>query len=72
MDLTSNYRKSDTIITANILNLPAFDRIETANMVMFYKTMLVSTRTLQMKDYIKANTNILQGLRENYDLKPRE
>ncbi|MES2005989.1 MAG: hypothetical protein V4450_15835 [Bacteroidota bacterium] len=72
MDLISNYRKSDTIIKANILNLPAFDRIETANMVMFYKTMLVSSRTLQMKDYIKANTKVLQDLRENYNLKTDE
>jgi hypothetical protein len=68
LDLISNYRKSDTIIKANILNLTSFDKIEAANMAMFYKTMLVSTRTLQMKDYIKANTKILQGLRENYNL----
>jgi hypothetical protein len=68
LDLLNLYRKSDTIIKANILNLPSFDRGEAANMVMFYKTMLVSSRTLQMNDYIKANTKILQVLRENYHL----
>ena len=60
------YRKSDTIIRANILNMPSFDRGEAANMVMFYKTMLASSRTLQMNDYIKANIKILQVLRNNY------
>jgi hypothetical protein len=68
LDLLNLYRKSDTIIRANILNLPSFDRGEAANMVMFYKTMLVSSRTLQMNDYIKANAKILQVLRENYHL----
>jgi hypothetical protein len=68
IDLIKNYRKSDTIIKGNILNLSSFDRIEAANMAMFYKTMFASSRTLQMKDYINANAKILQGLRENYDL----
>jgi hypothetical protein len=68
LDLLNLYRKSDTIIRANILNLPYFDRGEADNMVMFYKTMLVSSRTLQMNDYIKANTKILKVLRKNYHL----
>jgi len=68
LDLIINYRKSNTIINAYILNLSSFDRIEAANMALFYKTMLVSSRTLQMKDYKNANTKILQGLRENYNL----
>jgi len=68
MDLITDYRKNDTFIKAAILNLPAFDRVEAANMAMFYKGMLVSSRTLQMKDYMKANANILQVLRENYHL----
>jgi hypothetical protein len=66
MDLIIDYRKSDTTIKANILNLPSFDRIEVANMAMFYKGMLVSSRTLQMKDYTRANTEILRVLREDY------
>ncbi len=68
IDLINIYRKSDTIIRANILNLPSFNRVEAANMAMFYKAMLVASRTLQMNDYIKANAKILQVLRENYDL----
>ncbi|MGZ8553760.1 MAG: hypothetical protein ACXWV8_10165 [Chitinophagaceae bacterium] len=68
MDLISQYRESDTIINAAILNLPSFDRSEVMNMIMFYKTMLVSSRTLQMNDYIKANSNLLQVLRDNYSL----
>ena len=68
IDFIINYLKGDTIIKASILNLSTFDRIEAANMTMFYKTMFASSRTLQMKDYINANAKILQGLRENYDL----
>ena len=68
MDLINSYRKSDTIIKANILNLASFDRVEAANMVMFYKAMLVASRTLQMKDYITANTKLLRVLREKYNL----
>ena len=66
MDLITDYRKSDTIIKANILNISSFDRVEVANMAMFYKGMLVSSRTLQMKDYAKANTEILRVLRKHY------
>jgi len=56
-------------ISANILNLKTFDRGEAANMIMFYKTMLLSTRTLQMNDYITANKKLLQELRKKYHLK---
>src|SRR5665213_1122823 len=69
MDLIGFYRKSDTTIKANILNLATFNRNEVANMVMFYKAMLVSSRTLQMNDYIKDNEKILQVLRKDYHLK---
>jgi hypothetical protein len=68
IDLIREYRKGNAIIKANILNLPSFDRGETSNMVMFYKTMLLSTRTLQMNDYINVNRNLLQELRKEYDL----
>lgn len=68
LDLINLYRKSDTVIRASILNLPSFDRSEVANMIMFYKAMIVSSRTLQMNDYIKANARILKVLRENYSL----
>jgi len=69
MDLISEYRKGNTVIKAGILNLPSFDRSEAMNMIMFYKTMLHSSRSLQMNDYIKANHKLLQALRENYSLK---
>ncbi|HJS53032.1 MAG TPA: hypothetical protein VJ765_00770 [Chitinophagaceae bacterium] len=66
INLVYRYRKSDTIISAGILNLSSFDRGDATNMIAFYKQMLVSTRTLQMNDYIKANTKLLGELRQNY------
>ena len=68
IDLVGLYLKSDTVIKANILNLATFNRSEVANMVMFYKAMVVSSRTLQMNDYIKDNEKILQVLRKDYHL----
>ena len=69
MDLVNNYRKGDTIINARILNVASFDRGEVINMIAFYKQMLVSTRTLAMKDYITTNNKLLQELRQSYKLK---
>jgi hypothetical protein len=69
MDLLHLYLTTDTLIKADVLNLKTFDRNEVSNMVMFYKTMLVSSRTLQMNDYMKANKKMLQILRQDYDLK---
>ena len=69
ISLINRYRKSNTTIYASILNLPSFERGETSNMISFYKQMLVSTRTLQMNDYIEANRKLLQELRQNYKLK---
>jgi hypothetical protein len=68
IDLINKYRKDNSRINANILNLSSFNREETVNMILFYKTMIVSSRTLQINDYIKANSRILQVLRENYSL----
>lgn len=68
IDLINRYRKSDTLIKANILNLSSFDRGEAANMIMFYKTMVVSSRTLQLSEYIQVNQKILKVLRENYSV----
>jgi hypothetical protein len=68
LDLLNLYSNSDTLIKADILNLPTFNRSEAANMVMFYKTMNISSRTLQLNDYIKANTKLLQVLRKDYHL----
>jgi hypothetical protein len=69
MDLVNRYRKGDTIIKADILNLASFDRGEAINMIAFYKQMLVSTRSLSMKDYMTANGNLLKELRKEYKLK---
>jgi hypothetical protein len=69
IDLINRYRKSDNTIKAGILNLPSFDRSEASNMILFYKQMLVSTRTLQMNDYIVVNRKLLQELRQNYKLR---
>jgi hypothetical protein len=67
-DLLHLYLNSDTLIKGDILNLPTFNSEEAGNMVMFYKTMMVSTRTLQLNDYIIANHKILSELRKNYKL----
>ena len=69
MDLVNRYRAGDTVIKADILNLSSFDRGEVINMIAFYKQMLVSTRTLAMKDYMTANQKLLQELRTEYKLK---
>ena len=69
MDLVNRYRAGDTIIKADILNVSSFDRGEVINMIAFYKQMLVSTRTLAMKDYMTANQKLLQELRKEYKLK---
>ena len=69
LSLIRRYRESDTTIKAGILNLPSFDRGEAVNMILFYKTMLVSSRTLPMNDYVTANQKLLQELRRNYHLK---
>lgn len=69
IDLLNLYLKSDTLIKADILNLPTFSRSEASNMIMFYKTMTVSSRTLEMNDYIKVNEKILKVLRNDYHLK---
>ena len=68
LDVLNNYRKSSHIIESKILNLPTLDRVEGANMILFYKQMMVSTRTLQMKSYIQTNHKILEELRKNYKL----
>ena len=53
---------------AVIRNLSSLDRSEAANMVLFYKQLLVSTRTLQLNQYVNTNHQILEELRNNYRL----
>jgi len=68
IDLLKLYLNTDTVVKAAILNQSSFKRDEVANMVMFYKTMTVSSRTLQLNDYIKTNAKLLKVLRNNYKL----
>ena len=65
LDLINNYRQSDRIIESKILNITSFDRGEACNMILFYKQMLVSTRTLQVNNYIMTNHRILAGFKRN-------
>jgi hypothetical protein len=69
MDLINRYRSGTNFIKADILNLESFDKGEAINMIQFYKQMLVSTRTLAMKDYMTANEKLLKELRKEYKLK---
>jgi len=69
LDLINSYRRSNRTIEGRILNLSSFDRSEASNMILFFKQMLVSTRTLQLNNYILANHKILQVLRDNYSVK---
>ena len=69
INLIRQYRQGNTSIPASILNLSTFDRSETSNIIAFYKQMLVSTRTLQLNEYIEANRKLLHELRKNYKLR---
>ncbi|MEJ7675978.1 MAG: hypothetical protein WKF59_25585 [Chitinophagaceae bacterium] len=68
LDVINNYRKSNRNIESKILNISSLDRIEASNLLLFYKQMMVSSRTLQYKNYIITNHKILQVLRKNYSL----
>jgi hypothetical protein len=68
LDVINNYRRSNRTIESKILNNSSFDRGEASNLVFFYKQMLVSTRSLQLHDYIITNHKILEVLRKNYSL----
>ena len=69
INLIRQYRQGNAYIPAGILNLTSFDRSETSNIIAFYKQMLVSTRTLQLNEYIEANRKLLHELRKNYKLR---
>jgi len=68
LDLINQYRMSNETLSGEILNLPTFKKDEAANMILFYKQMLVSTRTLQLNAYIVTNHKILEELRRTYKL----
>src|SRR5262249_735518 len=66
LDLINQYRGGNDTISGEILNLSSFKKEEASNMILFYKQMLVSTRTLQLNNYIITNHKILEELRHTY------
>jgi hypothetical protein len=68
VDVINMYGQSTMNIKAGILNTNAFDRSEAANLVMFDKQMLTSTRSLQLNNYVVINHKILEVLRKTYTL----
>jgi hypothetical protein len=62
------YMAGNQTIKGEILNAQQFDRSEAANMVDFYKALIISSNSLQINAYISTNRKILQVLRETYDL----
>ncbi len=69
IDILNRYLQGTKLIEGQILNLSSFNKGEAANMISFYKQMLVSTRTLQLNSYVMTNHKILEALRNNYHLK---
>jgi len=64
----NKYRKGHREVKANILNVISLDRVEAANMMIFYKQMILSTQTLQLNNYVIANRRMLEALRQAYPL----
>jgi hypothetical protein len=69
LGLINQYRLGHEAIEGKIINPGSLDRDEVVNMILFYKQMLVSTRTLQLKDYVITNHKILDELRREYFFK---
>ena len=67
-DVLFNIRNYDFHRKAKLRNLGSLDRSEAASMVLFYKQMIISTRTLQLSQYIVTNHQILKELRDSYKL----
>src|SRR6266542_1411198 len=63
-NVINNYLQSNRNIESKVLNISSHDRAEASNMILFWKQMLVSTRSLQLNNYIVTNHKILQLLRE--------
>ena len=72
IEVIKNYIQTNRHIEAKILNINSFDRSEASNMILFYKQMLLSTRTLQLNNYILTNHKILEYLRETYNIEQAE
>ncbi len=68
LEVIKSYSKSNRNVEAKILNTASFDRGEASNTILFYKQMLISTRTLQLNNYIMTNHKILGFLRDTYNI----
>ncbi len=70
IDVFDDYdkKKLKIDIEGKFLNPSSFKKEDAANMLMYYKQVLVSTRILQLKNYININRSLLVELRQNYRL----
>jgi hypothetical protein len=64
----NTYLRSKRTIPGTILNVSTLNREEAANMVYFYKQLIVSTNSLQLHSYIVTNKQLLAILRKTYPL----
>jgi len=64
----ADYMSGKIKATGNILNISSFDRSEAANMMGFYRQLVVSTNSLQLNNYIIDNRKVLETLRKTYPL----
>lgn len=64
----NDYMTGKIKATGSILNASSFDRTDAANMMSFYRQMIVSTISLQLHNYIVDNSKVLQELRKKYPL----
>jgi len=68
INIMDAYLRSNRSVKNEILNMQQFDRGEAANMVDFYKQLIISSNANQLNAYITTNKKILQELRQNYPL----
>jgi len=64
----SDYMSGKIKATGSILNVSSFDRSGAANMMGFYRQLIVSTNSLQLNNYRVDNAKVLETLRKNYPL----
>ena len=67
-DALQNYLAGDKKMKVELKNLKKLDRQFTYNISSHYLLILRGTRQLQIDSYIKINKNLLQALRENYNV----
>lgn len=64
----NDYMAGKIKATGSILNAASFDRSDAANMMGFYRQLIVSTNSLQLYNYIVDNKKVLKELRKTYPL----